>query len=100
MNDTNIAAIPKIGEIAKIRLPGETPWAICVEERENSWMGCIVNKLFREYSKIEQAKFTGKNFGEYTPLPEKHKYKKFDVVEFVNKPMDIDGVNYDSWEPV
>ena len=92
-----IDEIPKRGDMVKVCLPGETPYAICVEEREGSWMGCILNKLFREYSEIEKAKFTGQHFGRYDPLPDLHTYKKFDVVEFVPASFEFRGGQ--GWEP-
>jgi hypothetical protein len=76
--------LPKVGESVKVRLPGETPWAICVEVRENCWMGCIINRLFREYSEFEQAKWPNQEWGKgFVKLPELHKYKKYDVLEFI-----------------
>lgn len=89
-----IVEIPKRGDVVKVWLPGETPYAICVEEGEGSWMGCILNKLFREYSEHEQARWLGKEWGKgFVKLPEKHQYKKFDVLEFVR------NEEYGTWEP-
>jgi hypothetical protein len=79
-----VIALPKVGDTVKVRLPGKTPWAVCVEVRENSWMGCIINKLFREYSEFEQAKWLGQEWGKgFVKLPELHKYNKSDVLEFM-----------------
>jgi hypothetical protein len=76
--------LPTVGQTIKVCLPGETPYAICVEMRDESWMGCIINKLFREYSEHEQAQWLGKEWGKgFVKLPEHHQYKKFDVIEFV-----------------
>ena len=98
MSKEMIVEMPKEGETIKVRLPGETPFAMCVEVREGTWMGCILNKLFREYSEIEQARWTGQHFKEYTPLPELHKYKKFGVIEFAPSEHPIQGNQ--GWEPV
>lgn len=97
VSDTQEERLPRLWEVVKVCLPGETPFAICLEVRENSWMGCIINKLFREYSEHEQAQFTSANFGEATPLPEKHQYKKFDVIEFIATPYKFRGGI--GWEP-
>lgn len=96
MSTELIAQIPKEGDTVKVRLPGETPFAMCVEVRENSWMGCILNKLFREYSEHEQARWLGKEWGKgFVKLPELHTYKKFDVVEFTWQ-----NEEYPAWKPV
>jgi hypothetical protein len=90
--------IPERGSIVKVRIPGETPFAICVEERENSWMGCILNKLFREYSEFEKAQWLGREWGKgCVALPELHPYKKFDVLEFFASDTPIKGEQ--GWEP-
>jgi len=90
--------IPKRGEIVKVRLQGETPWTIVVEERHSSWMGCILNKLFREYSEHEQAQALGKMWGKgFVKLPELHKFSQYDVVEFA---WPVIEAEYNMWEPL
>lgn len=73
----------EIGSLIKVGLPGETPWAEVVSIVDaKSFIGRIDNKLFREYSEIEKARFLSDNFGTVKSLPELHKYKKDDLVLF------------------
>jgi len=79
-----------IGQTVKVRLPGETPWIEVIDEKIHQdhtlIKGRILNKLFREYSEHEQARWMKGEFDSVESLPELHKYKQGDEVwfEFVN----------------
>lgn len=76
------SGLPKSGEHVKVSLPGETPWARCIDVFETTWTGEIENKLYREYSEFERAKINKRDWHTVEPLPELHKYKQGDVLEF------------------
>ncbi len=71
-----------IGDNIKVHLPGESPWAEIIEERENAVKGKIVNKLFHEHSEHEQAQFMKREFGDVRPLEQLHTFKQGDEVWF------------------
>ncbi len=54
--------LPKVGDIIKVCLPGESPWAIClaVYKSDHTWDGELNNRLFTD----------------------RHSYKFGDVVRF------------------
>lgn len=88
-------SVPAVGEVAKVHLRGESPYAECVAVHGDSWDGRIANKLFREYSGAEKAAWVDDNFGGGRPLPELHKYKKGDVLRFVRSVYP----DFEIWEP-
>ena len=71
-----------IGDNIKVHLPGESPWAEIIEEREDSVKGRIVNKLFHEHSEHEQAQFMKREFDDVQPLEKLHDYKQGDELWF------------------
>lgn len=85
--------LPKLGECVKVCLPGETPWAEVIAVNERTFIGKIVNKLYREFSEIEKAKFLKDGFGTVKQLPELHKYKFGDEITFRRDENDL------VWEP-
>ncbi len=71
-----------IGEHLKVNLRGETPWAEVIEVHDDGFTGKIANKLFREFSEFEKAKFMNTHFDDVKKIPELHKYSYGDVVRF------------------
>ncbi len=86
--------LPKVGEVVKVHLPGESPWAECVAVHDNYWAGRIDNKLFAEYSEIERAAFLKGSWKNVKPLPELHNHKQHDLINFAW------SSEYSIWEPV
>lgn len=71
-----------IGEVIKVHLPGEAPWARIVAEASGMVKARIINKLLHEHSEHEQAQFMKREFGSVTPLECLHAFKKGDEVWF------------------
>lgn len=73
----------QIGQVIKVSLPGESPWAECVAIHDDgTWNGRIVNQLFHEMSEIAQARFTKGAFSTVAKLPQLHSFKQGEVVRF------------------
>ena len=84
----------QIGDMIKVFLPGESPWAEVIEINEPLFKGRIANRLFHEMSFESQGEFTGDNFGTADPLPKLHDFKQDDEVWFERQG------KHQSWEPV
>lgn len=88
---------PKIGDMVKVHLPGESPWAECVAiHNDGSWEGRITNRLVAERSEQERreaARVAG--FGD-RPLPALHSYRKDQIVRFGR----LADVYWEIWVPV
>ena len=85
---------PKIGEHAKVYLPGESPWAECVEILpDGTWIGRIDNTLFAESQKLRED--FARQEGQPEALPSLHNFKKDDLVTFTLER----GDNWECWVP-
>ena len=92
-------AQPKIGEMAKVFLPGESPWAEClVIHEDGTWEGGIRNTLFAQRPAHERRQITDSMFGVGgDALPSLHNFKQDQVVRFKRR---IDEKNgYEIWVP-
>jgi hypothetical protein len=89
----------KVGELYKVYLPGETPWAECLALHEDgTWEGRIDNKLIGSMTEAERAAVAADMFpGSIGFLPSLHNFKENDVVRFAWKHL-ADG--YWAWQPV
>lgn len=82
---------PAVGAIAKVLLPGESPWAECVAvEPDGSWQGRIVNWLVGQDPKLRQA-LVDRDWGGGEPLPQLHDFKQDQIVRF--------RATHYGWEP-
>jgi len=77
-----------IGDTIKVFLPGESPWAKIIEERNDMVQAKIINKLFHQHSEHEQAQFMKREFGDVTPLEQLHTFEQGDKVWFRKGPHD------------
>lgn len=74
---------PKVGDVYKVFLPGESPWAECVRvNADDTWEGKILNKLFHEHTADAQNAFLAETFGTAEPLPKLHDFKQDQIVKF------------------
>ena len=92
--------LPQVGDTVKVKLPGESPWAECIEVFEHAWVGRITNKLFKQYSEFERAKFTKDYFGTVIPPEPAHNLKQGDVVIFEERNFVEGDKLFFFWEPV
>lgn len=73
---------PEIGEMIKVFLPGESPWAECVAvEPDGTWHGRIDNFLIAQSDELRQA-IVDRDWGGGEPLKKLHGFKQNDVVRF------------------
>ena len=73
----------RVGDVFKVFLPGESPWAECVAVHDDgTWEGKILNKLISEYSEGEVKQFVADSFGRADTLPKLHDFKQDQVVRF------------------
>lgn len=86
----------KIGDMVKVYLPGESPWAECVAINEDgTWLGRIDNHLIGSASLEERTRIAAHFFPGSPPLEaDKHPYKFNDVLRF-KRDMDMPHV----WVP-
>lgn len=73
---------PTVGQLAKVWLPGETPWAECMAVlADGKWVGRIDNKLIGESAEAREreGKLWGPNAG---PLPKLHDFRQNQLVIF------------------
>ena len=71
-----------IGDCIKVFLPGESPWAEVIQISEDMVKAKIVNTLFHEHTKEQQAEFTSDNFDTAEPLPRLHNFKQGEEIWF------------------
>lgn len=84
----------KIGDIIKVYLPGESPWAECISMNEDgSFIGKIANELIATNLELRKS-FSKKMGGEL--LESLHDFKKNDLVLFKEK----DYGEFKSFEPI
>lgn len=85
---------PAIGEVVKVHLPGESPWAECIgKSADGTWLGVIKNRLVNEMTEFEIARFLKREFGTVKFPPRLHDFKCGDTVRFEH-----DG-KFDIWVP-
>ena len=81
-----------IGDVVKVHLPGESPWAEVLEEKNDRIRGRINNKLFHDYSEHEQARWLKGEFDTVETLPKLHKFSQGDELWFRRG-------DYNEWVP-
>jgi hypothetical protein len=83
---------PRVGEIVKVSLPGETPWVVVVAiEADGTWHGRISNVTVAQRSD-EDRLLIAQRFGSDKLVPSLHGWKHGDVVCF--------GRTDRGWEPI
>jgi hypothetical protein len=88
-------AVPKVGEMVKVWLPGETPWAECLAVLpDHQWVGRIDNELLAENAGW-RAQIAKEQFNSDVPLAQLHNYKQNDRVIFEIEA----GAGYEVWVP-
>lgn len=98
--------MPDIGEMVKVSLPGESPWAECVTMYpDGTWEGRIANRLFAEMSDEERVNVIGEMWDipivpgpgprlvNGASLPRLHNFKQNQVVRFKR------SAEFPIWEP-
>jgi len=72
-----------VGDLIKVLLPGERPWAEVLTVYPNGQIAArIDNKLFHEYSDDQRRDWEQGSFGEGGSIPKLHDFKCDDVVVF------------------
>jgi hypothetical protein len=73
---------PVVGEFFKVSLPGESPWALCVDINDDgSWNGEIASELVCSALGPERRQEASLRLG--VRLKAQHFYKFGDIVRFV-----------------
>ena len=87
--------LPSVGQLVKVHLPGESPWAECLAVMpDDQWVGRIDNFLVAQSEELRRQ-VSVESFGNPEPLPALHNYKKDDVL-ILKRLVERD---YDLWIP-
>lgn len=88
---------PEIGEMAKVYLRGESPWAECVKILpDGRWIGRIANQTVASSPEMRQAIADDWGVGHAGRLPRLHNLSENDLVIFKVHSVSDEVCN---WEP-